>query len=128
MLTPVKTAAGHLATEKGKMKLIQFKVTEQLIRQALAIPDEAEIVNIMRHEIVPGIFTFYVTHPSFPECLEGALPVETNPVVTANFENRPETWLTIDFNIPISDAEQSVYPTDGGHSQVDEDSKSAHHR
>jgi hypothetical protein len=89
------------------MKLIQFKVTEQLIRQALAIPDEAEILNIVRHKNVPGLFTFYVTHPSFPECLEGNLPLETNPVLTANFENRPETWLTIDFRIPINAAEQA---------------------
>lgn len=87
---------------KGKMKLIQFKVTEELIRQALAIPDEAEIVNIVRHEFVPGLFTFYVTHPSFPECLEGALPIEADPVITADYENRPGTWLTIDFRIPIS--------------------------
>jgi hypothetical protein len=93
------------------MKLIQFKVTEQLIRQSLAIPDEAEIINIVRHEFVPGLFTFYVTHPSFPECVEGALPVEANPVITANYENRPETWLTINFRIPISAAEQSVNPT-----------------
>ena len=99
------------------MKLIQFKVTEQLIRQALAIPDEAEIVNIVRHEFVPGLFTFYVTHPSFPECLEGALPVEASPIVTVNSENRPETWMTIDFRIPISAAEQSVHPTRGSVAQ-----------
>lgn len=86
------------------MKLIQFRVTEQLIRQALVIPDDAEIVNIVRHDYVPGLFTFYVTHPSFPECLEGSLPVEANPVITVNYENRPETWMTIDFNIPKSDA------------------------
>lgn len=96
------------------MKLIQFKVTEHLIRQALAIPDEAEIVNIVRHEFVPGLFTFYVTHPSFPECLEGALPIEASPIVTVNNENRPETWMTIDFRIPISAAEQSVHLTAAG--------------
>ena len=98
--------------KKGKMKLIQFKVTEQLIRQALAIPDEAEIVNIVRHEFVPGLFTFYVTHPSFPECLESALPVEASPIVTVNNENRPEKWMTIDFRIPISAAEQNVRLTE----------------
>lgn len=96
------------------MKLIQFKVTEHLIRQALAIPDEAEIVNIVRHEFVPGLFTFYVTHPSFPECLEGALPIEASPIVTVNNENRPETWMTIDFRIPISAAEQRVHLTAAG--------------
>lgn len=90
------------------MKLIQFKVTEHLIRQALAIPDEAEIVNIVRHEFVPGLFTFYVTHPSFPECFEGALPIEVSPIVTVNNENRPETWMTIDFRIPISATEHGV--------------------
>ena len=90
------------------MKLIQFKVTEKLIRQALAIPDEAEITNIIRHEFIPGIFTFYVTHPSFPEVTEGALPVEVSPVITAKHENRPETWLSIDFRIPISAAEHHV--------------------
>jgi hypothetical protein len=104
------------------MKLIQFKVTEQLIRQSLAIPDGAEIINIVRHEFVPGLFTFYVTHPSFPECVEGALPVEADPVITANYENRPETWLTIDFRIPISAAEQSAHPTDGGLAQADGES------
>lgn len=94
------------------MKLIQFKVTEQLIRQALAIPDDAEIINIIRHDFVPGVFTFYVTHPSFPDVLEGALPVEASPIIKANYENRPETWLTIDFRIPISAAEQSVQADD----------------
>jgi len=98
------------AKENCKMKLIQFRVTEHLIRQALAIPDEAEIVNIVRHEFIPGVFTFYVTHPSFPECLEGALPAEASPVIIANNENRPGTWMTIDFRIPkdsavIQDAE-----------------------
>jgi len=95
------------------MKLIQFKITEQLIRQALAIPDEAEIVNIVRDEFVHGLFTFYVTHPSFPECLEGELPIEASPVVTANYENRPETWMTIDFRIPINAAEHSAHPNWG---------------
>jgi hypothetical protein len=96
------------------MKIIRFKVTEHLIRQALAIPDDAEIVNIVRHEYVPGLFTFYVTHQSFPECQEGALPIEVSPVVTANYENRPETWLTIDFGIPISASEQCVHPPAAG--------------
>ena len=106
------------------MKLIQFKITEHLIRQALAIPDEAEIVNIVRHEFIPGLFTMYVTHPSFPECLEGALPIEASPVVTVKSENRPETWMTIDFRIPINAAEQSVHLTAAGGESAGDDNDS----
>jgi len=91
------------------MKLIQFRVSELCIRQALAIPDEAEIVNIVRNEFTAS-FTFHVTHPSFPECPEGALPVETSPVITANGENRPGAWLTIDFRVPTSAADAGNSP------------------
>lgn len=81
------------------MGIICFNISEQLLRQSLAIPDDAEIIKIFNHDRTPSEFVFYVRSDKFPLTPEGALPLEVSPTITTNYENRPETWLKIDFNI-----------------------------
>lgn len=79
-------------------KIIRIHVSEDLIKQALAFPDDLEIVNICKITDQPGVFAFDVEHESFPK-QEGGIPL-VSPVYHADHEKRPSTWLTIDWNLP----------------------------
>lgn len=48
----------HGATVNRKM--VQFQVSSKLVKQSLAIPDDAQIYNITRHDYKPDVFVFYV--------------------------------------------------------------------
>lgn len=75
-------------------RLAQFDIAEELIKQALAMPDDAEIYNIVRHGYRPGTFVFVVEHPDFDELIEGEMPPSITPTIEADYEKRPATWLT----------------------------------
>ena len=81
------------------MGIIRFDVAEVILRRALAIPDDAEIIMIFEHDRIPDAFVFYVRSDKFPPTPEGALPLEVSPVITVNYEKNSET-RTIDFRIP----------------------------
>ena len=65
-----------------------------------AVPDGALIYNIVRHTHLPDTFVFYVEHPDLPELQEGETPLEIEPRLTADYERKPSTWLTWDWNLP----------------------------
>jgi len=48
-------------------KIVKFDVSSDLIRDALAIPEEATIYDIHQSEQRVGMYTFYVIHPDLPE-------------------------------------------------------------
>jgi hypothetical protein len=79
-------------------RIVQFKVSEELILQALAMPEHTSIQKIARHNC--NTFTFFVEHPELPELLEGNEPIEISPIIHADHEKRPATWLTFDWNLP----------------------------
>ena len=72
-------------------RLAKMKVTGKLIANALAFPDDANIVFIKMER--PGIFCFYVEHPSFPELpIEMPLP-EVILTFDCDYNKRPSTWI-----------------------------------
>lgn len=75
----------------------KFHVTGELLRTALAIPDSANIYNIVRHDFVPDEFVFYVEHPDLPELKEGESPAMLYPKITVDHDKKPETWATFDW-------------------------------
>lgn len=80
--------------------LAQFNVSSDLIRSVFAIPEGTTILDIVQRKDNPGVFVFVVEHPDLlPETPETAAPLEISPVIRANHEKRPETWLTFDFNV-----------------------------
>lgn len=84
-------------TEKHRAVI---QVSEELIREALAMPDGAEIVDIRRSNERFGQYEMLVDHPDLPAVAElGIIPLVT-PTLTADFEKRPATWLTWDWDLP----------------------------
>lgn len=80
-----------------KRKMAQFKVSAELIKQSLAMPDDAQIYNITRYEHSPNVFTFFVEHPDFKEIEESSSVPEISPIIEVNYEKRPSTWLTFNW-------------------------------
>ena len=62
--------------------MAKFKLTAELLRKALNMPDGTEIYNIVRAEMWPDTFVFFVEHPELPEIPEGGQPYEITPVLT----------------------------------------------
>lgn len=80
------------------MKVGRFRITEDLIRMALALPDDMQIVNILRTDI-PGVFAFDVMHSSFPEAREGAEPCDVAITYTMDYDKGPATWLNTEIRV-----------------------------
>jgi len=78
-------------------RMAKMSVTSELIANALAFPDDAEIIYIIMES--PGIFTFYVEHPDFPVLKEAKVPIEIVPVFHCDYDKRPSTWITCDWNL-----------------------------
>ena len=87
-------------------RMVRFQVSAQLISQALAMPDGSTIHNIVRHDFNSDVFIFYVEHPDLPELPEGGMPLEITPIIKADYDKRPSTWLTFDWNTPPNYAMQ----------------------
>jgi hypothetical protein len=82
------------------MRAIKFDVSEQLIRESLALPDDARIYDILRAPGPVGVFTFILTNPDYPVVAEASEPVTAYPIITADYEKKPSMWLKINLNIP----------------------------
>lgn len=80
------------------MKVGRFRVTEELIRMALALPDDMQIINIMRTD-TPGVFAFDAVHQSFPDASEGAEPCAVAVTYTMDHDMRPVTWMDTDLSV-----------------------------
>jgi len=80
-----------------KRKMVQFQVSAELIKEALAMPAAAQIYNITRHEYSPDVFVFLVEHPDFEEIAEASAPPEVTPIIEADYEKRPSTWITFNW-------------------------------
>ncbi len=85
-------------------KMIQFQVSADLIKEALAMPGDTQIYNIIRHDYNPDVFVFFVEHPDFGEILEASAPPELSPIITADYDKKPSTWLTFEWGKPIPPA------------------------
>lgn len=83
-----------------KRRMVHFHITEELLKQALAMPEDSNIIHITSVMYKPGVYAFYVEYKDFPELSEGSDPPLISPVFYADYEKRPSTWLTIDWNLP----------------------------
>lgn len=83
------------------MKLARIQVSSELIREALAMPADAQIQDIMRDLDNPDIFNFFVEHPDFDEVRENEIPPLITAIVEADFTKKPSTWLTLTFGSSI---------------------------
>lgn len=83
-------------------RIVSFEVSTDLIREALAMPKETDIRNIVRHAYRPDVFVFYVEHPDFAEVENAVAPPEISPIIHADYEKRPSTWLTFDFGLDVA--------------------------
>lgn len=80
-------------------RMVRFKVTSELIKQALGMPDNANIYSIFRDGLRPDVFEFFVEHPDFDVVDEDSYPPEIAPVITVDFDKRPSTWSTFDWGL-----------------------------
>ena len=77
------------------MRMVKFRVASEFIRDALALPEDTQIRNIVRHDYQPKTFVFYVEHPDLDEA--GDVIPEVIPVFTVDYDKKPSTWLTFDW-------------------------------
>ena len=92
-------------------KIACVQVTDELLREVLALPAGTTIVNIQRHGDLPDVFVFYLEHPDFSET-EAGEPLELLPIITVEYEESPairwpcrkrkraDPTITIDWNLP----------------------------
>lgn len=78
-------------------KLARFRLSGELLRVALALPDDTLIYNIERDPTTPDIFIMTLEHPQFEPIIECAQPPERSLVIHANYDKRPDRWLTVEF-------------------------------
>lgn len=81
----------------GKRAII--RVTADLIRDALAFPETARIVDIEFDFMRPNIFLFKVESPDFQEVEEGQPYPEISPTFTIDYDKKPSTWISCDWNL-----------------------------
>lgn len=77
-------------------RLAYFLVNEAFIRQAFAMPDDCQIVNIYKNEVLSGagIFAFVVESPEFEPLPEGrALPMVTPVLKWLDDSKRPGNYI-----------------------------------
>ena len=80
------------------MKGVRVKITEQLIRDALAFGDDVHIYSIEKSGYEE--FTLVVTGERFEEVAEGSEPPLASPTIKADLDKRPvDTWLEIEWNL-----------------------------
>jgi len=87
-------------------KIVKFDVSSDLIRDALAIPEEATIYDIHQSEQRVGSYTFYVVHPDLPEIGAGDVVPEVSPIIRADYDKKPSVWLTWDWRLDVEDKEE----------------------
>ncbi len=73
-----------------------FDVSLELLAQALALPDGAEIIDVLI--VRPNIVQIAVRHPDLPESV-GAYAPKVRPIIRADYSKRPSTWLIFDWNL-----------------------------
>lgn len=63
--------------------MVSFRMTGELIAQALRMPAGTKIYDITRRDGTVDQFTFLVEHPDLPEVPEGGEPVKVTPTVSS---------------------------------------------
>ena len=81
----------------------RFDIYGELIREALALPSNATIVRILAHPTKQGVFSFVIDWDDFPETEPGEIVPLYSPIITADYDKKPSTWLTIDFGKPVKE-------------------------
>ena len=76
------------------LKRAQLCVSKELLREALAMPEDTVIHSITPHKFRRGVFVFCIEHPDLPSLSEGEVTPEIAPVITADYDKKPSMWLT----------------------------------
>ena len=79
------------------MKGAKFRVSGQLIADALAMPKGTEIRYIAKENPFADVFTFYVSHEDLPETSEAGEPQEISPRIEQ--VATPRDWLKFIWNV-----------------------------
>lgn len=75
-------------------RMAKFQVSSELICQALALPDEIKLRDIVMDNYNPDVYVFFVEHPELQEVHEDQVIPEVSPVFTTNYDDRPATWTS----------------------------------
>ena len=75
------------------MGMVRFDVSMEFIRDALSIPDNMEIVHIVRNDFPPYCFMFYVEGDVLPDVPEGEIPKLVIPVMEWKGGDRPRDFI-----------------------------------
>jgi hypothetical protein len=86
------------------MRVARITVSEELLRDALAMPENSKIVWAdwsRKHRAV----VLEVTSPDLPEwqLVDGGTPPEVVPIFRTDYDKRPSTWITFDWNFDPPD-------------------------
>lgn len=76
----------------------RFLVSMDLLRDALAMPAEANIFSIQ--DAGDNQVYFFVEHPALPKIHKGSVPPQISPVLRANYDRRPEwpdAWIDFEW-------------------------------
>ena len=84
-----------------KNNLGRFRVSGELLRECLAMPDEVKIIRVQADPIRADTFEFVVDYEGFSECKPGLVIPEYSPVITVDYDKKPSSWLTFDFGDPV---------------------------
>lgn len=81
------------------MGYAKFSVSEDLLKDALALPGKFNIRNISPHGTQPDVFVFLVEFNEFPDVKEGDIAPDIHITFSADYEKKPSTWLTCNWEM-----------------------------
>jgi hypothetical protein len=68
----------------------------ELIRDALALPDDTTIIDIQRYTDHPFVYTFVIEHPDAPVFFENQSIIKIEPHFRVDNTKRPSSWIDCD--------------------------------
>lgn len=87
-------------------RLAQFKITNDLVREVLCLPEGSYIVQIAFDSSNPYVIDRWlitVESPDFPELTEGAKPIEICPSFGVDYDAKMPQALFLNWGLPKSE-------------------------
>ena len=79
------------------MGMARFIVAMEFLRDALAIPDDVTILQILRRETNPYVYIFYVEGEGLPDRPAGSMTEMLQPVMTWLGDDRPRDFIRFEW-------------------------------